>query len=151
MAYPLLTTDLDFILALSDLPNETDNMTADELKAMFDAGPNAIKTWINTVLLVALESNTAGSSGAQNLGSAPISGVAGTKVWDQLSDLKSQISAMILGVIADGTLTAAKMAADMSKDISGGITSYSAYTANNALLLRRRINDQTTAVMGGLF
>lgn len=55
MALTKLTTDLGVIAALSDLPNATDGLTAAQLKAKFDEGPNDIKTFINNTLTTELD------------------------------------------------------------------------------------------------
>lgn len=50
MSLTKLTTDLENIQALSDTPNSTEGLTADELKALFDKAPTDIKTYINDTL-----------------------------------------------------------------------------------------------------
>ena len=50
MALTKLLTDLDNVQALSDSPNETEGLTADQLKAKFDEAGNEIKAYINDVL-----------------------------------------------------------------------------------------------------
>ena len=46
-----MTDDLDIIAALSDTPNDSDGMTAGQLKAKFDEAGNTIKSYINDSLL----------------------------------------------------------------------------------------------------
>lgn len=55
MAVPRLTDDLDFIQKLSDNPNDTDGLSAAELKARFDAAVNVIKVFLNGSLAAALD------------------------------------------------------------------------------------------------
>lgn len=50
MALTKLTTELENIQALSDTPNSTEGLTADELKALFDKAPTDIKTYLNDTL-----------------------------------------------------------------------------------------------------
>jgi hypothetical protein len=66
-----LTNSLNIIQALSDLPNQTDNLTASQLKAKFDEAVNIIKTYINSTLITELQA----SGGADKLG-ALVGGVA---------------------------------------------------------------------------
>ena len=46
MAFNRVIESLDIIQQLSDLPNEDDNLTADELKAKFDKGVNILKEYV---------------------------------------------------------------------------------------------------------
>lgn len=55
MAVPRLTDDLDIIQKLSDNPNDTDGLSAAELKARFDAAVNIIKVFLNGNLAAALD------------------------------------------------------------------------------------------------
>ena len=52
MALSKLLTDLDNVQALSDSPNETEGLTADQLKAKFDEAGNEIKAYLNNTLTV---------------------------------------------------------------------------------------------------
>lgn len=56
MAVPRLTDDLDIIQKLADNPNDTDGLSAAELKARFDAAVNIIKAFLNSSLASALDS-----------------------------------------------------------------------------------------------
>ena len=55
MAVPRLTDDLDVIQKLSDNPNDTDGLSAAELKARFDEAVNIIKAFLNSNLATALD------------------------------------------------------------------------------------------------
>ena len=80
---------------ISDLPNKP-LISPTALKAAFDKYGADDKPFVNS-LIDELESITPGSSGAENMGSAPISGVTGTTVHAQLSDLKAQnVNTMLL-------------------------------------------------------
>lgn len=109
MPFTQLTTDLNNIQALTDQPNATSGLTPTQLKAAFDAAGNSIKTYINGTLISELENVTAGASGAHKLGSAPISGVTGADVYTQLSYIKAQLDAAVIGTIPNGTLDYAKL------------------------------------------
>ena len=54
MAIPKMTDNLNIIQALSDLPNSEDELTAQELKAKFDAAGLAIQNYLNKTLIPAL-------------------------------------------------------------------------------------------------
>ena len=46
MPFNRVIESLDIIQQLSDLPNEDDNLTSDELKARFDKGVNILKEYV---------------------------------------------------------------------------------------------------------
>lgn len=46
-----MSIDLNIVSALADKPNATNGLTAGQLKAKFDQGPNALKEYINNTLL----------------------------------------------------------------------------------------------------
>lgn len=146
MAFPQMTTSVSNIQTLLDEPTES----AAQLKALFDKGAEDIVDYLNTVLLVALEENTLGSSAAESIGCGAISGVSGTKIRAMLVDLKSQIDGVALGSIPDGSIAAVKMAADMTKDIAGGILAYDTFVSNSSVSTKRDINAANTLTMGGL-
>lgn len=87
------------------------NWTVEQVKAKFDQLPAYVAARLNA-LIDALLSKVPGSSGADKLGSAPIDGVTGTTVRQQLIDLKDQINGLLLEDVAipDGSLTKAKFA-----------------------------------------
>ena len=59
LVIPDLDDDLDVIQKLDDEPNDVGGLTAAQLKAKFDEGPNAIKRYINTELLPAISDTVA--------------------------------------------------------------------------------------------
>lgn len=87
-----------------------------------------------------------GDSGAENIGSAPIVGVAGATVYAQLVSLKAQIQSMVLGAIPDDTIetgmlidgivTALKLATDAVS---------TAKIQNNAVTTDKILNGAITA------
>lgn len=87
MAFTRSTITTSIIRALADQPTET----AAQLKTKFDEYAENDKTFTNDTLIAELEKTTAGSSAAENLGSAAIAGVSGTTVRAQIVDLKSQV------------------------------------------------------------
>ena len=55
MALSLLTAEVDNVSRLSDQPNDIDGMSADDLKAVFDEGVVAVKTFLNEVHIPEVE------------------------------------------------------------------------------------------------
>lgn len=68
------------------------------VKVLHDKAGADTKTYI-IALLAELAKSTAGSSASENLGSAPISGVAGTTIYAQLVALKGVVDSLVLGAI----------------------------------------------------
>ena len=87
--------------------------------------PDQLKDFVNNTLIAGLESTTTGSSGAENIGSAPIENVEGTNVRAQIENLKSQIDDISAGAMSDGSVTENKLAdgaATTEKVADGAIT-----------------------------
>lgn len=61
MAYTHFDTDVENVSNLSDLPNESDGLTAAELKAVFDKAGVDIKNFLNGTLIPELDVGTAKS------------------------------------------------------------------------------------------
>lgn len=67
MSLPKMTTAVNNISQLDTRPNAVNGLTADELKAEFDKGPEAIKKFLNEVLIPALD----GAITLDSLGAVP--------------------------------------------------------------------------------
>lgn len=87
----------DYISSLADKPNQNGGLTAAQLKQKYDQAGADIKAYINNILTAELEADFA---------------------------TKEELSNTTLGQIADNTITGAKMANDMKKDIVGGVAGY---------------------------
>lgn len=59
MALTQFTKDMNIISALDDEPNDVGGLSADELKAKFDEGGLAVKSYINGTLLVEINTKLA--------------------------------------------------------------------------------------------
>lgn len=106
-----LTTDLDVIQKLDDLPNAVGGLSAADLKAKFDEAANAVKDYINTVLLAQLQAETSGQAGANRIGISGIVGLTGTNnVQDALAAIYVAAQEAQAGTILDGTISTAKLA-----------------------------------------
>lgn len=104
MALDKLTTNLNIIQALDDEPNDVGGLTAAQLKAKFDEGTNAIKTYINDTLTTEIDSQKA---------------------------TKAELQGIVLGQIPDGTITEGKLATTFELPVTQGGTG--ATTASGAL------------------
>lgn len=118
--FPTLDTNLNHVQALDDLPNQTGGLTAAELKAVFDQAGNDIKDYINGTLLKALESVSAGSSGAEGIGFPPdASFPTVNNVLSALTYLRTIVQSgnvddndVYTNAIQDGAVTEPKLATD---------------------------------------
>lgn len=107
MAYKRLTDDLNVIQKLDTEPNDIGGLSADELKAKFDEAVNIVKTYINEVLLPAME----GNEGANNVGIETISAIStATNVQDALIQIVQLIQGVSQGSVPDGSITSQKLA-----------------------------------------
>lgn len=122
MALPRLTTDLDVIQKLDNEPNDVGGLSADELKAKFDQAPNAVKAWINDVLLPFLE----GTNAAKNIGVDTIDGLdTATNVQDAIEGTIGLIRQISETQVLDGSITTAKLASEAvtaAKLAAGAVT-----------------------------
>lgn len=100
-----IATNMAIIAALADLPNATSGLTAAQLKAKFDEGGTALKTYINGTLIPALESTTDGTSGADQIRATAVSGLTGTSVQALIESLKTYADSLSMGAIPDESLT----------------------------------------------
>lgn len=103
-----MTTDLNIVAALDDEPNDVGGLSADELKAKFDEAPNAVKTWLNNVLLPFLE----GENAAKNIGVDTLDGLdTAANVQDALQGILNAMQDITQGIVPDSSITTAKLAA----------------------------------------
>lgn len=99
MALTKITTDMNIVAALDDEPNDVGGLTAAQLKAKFDEGGAALKTYINDTLTEEIDTDIA---------------------------TKAEVQAVVLGQIPDGTITEAKLASTFALgnvDANGAIGS----------------------------
>lgn len=112
MSIPKLTTDLSIIQKLSDLPNSTEGLTAEQLKAKFDEAGLEIKRWINQILIPSIT--------AVNIPFPKDSGIDAETVEAAILAVSEQIADAASGAIPDGTLTKEKLAAALLERVYGG-------------------------------
>ena len=85
-------------------PNDVGGLTAAQFQALFDKFGVDFKAYFITHL-AELASITAGSSAAENLGSATIAGLTGNTVYAQLANMLAVAQAAQAGTILPGTVT----------------------------------------------
>lgn len=83
MAFIRNASNVDNIRDLADRPT----ISATSLKTKFDQIGEDLQNYLNTSLLNQLENVTPGTSGAENVGSAAITGLTGTTIHSQLSSI----------------------------------------------------------------
>lgn len=105
MALPTCNEDMDIIAKLDDEPNDVGGLSAASLKAKFDLAGNLLKKALND-LVAALGNNAA----AKSIGFTPTTAIDKTNVQDAIENVQSQIAGVSQGGIADGAVTAAKIA-----------------------------------------
>lgn len=94
--------------SMPDRPNTVFASTA-AFKAALDSSTQALQAAINA-LVADLQASGAGVSAAEFIGSAPIAGLSGSTVYNQITDAKSQLNGVVLGQIPDLSLTTNKYA-----------------------------------------
>lgn len=106
--------------AQPDRPNTVFPSSA-AFKAAIDTQAQQCQTAINQTI-DDLTSIVLGTSGGEQVGSAPIFGVAGTNVRAQIADIFAQLQAVVVsGSLPNGTVSFAKLTADQQTASVGGI------------------------------
>ena len=113
---PRVTDELGTVSTLDDRPNDTGGLTAAELKAKFDADAGALKDYVNDVLIPFLE----GTSAAASIGIATISGFSADNIQTALEQIIGAMQGITQGSVADGSITLAKLAAEVTAIALGG-------------------------------
>ena len=113
---PRVTDELGTVSTLDDRPNDTGGLTAAELKAKFDADAGALKDYVNDVLIPFLE----GTSAAASLGITTIPGFSAGNVQTALEQIVQAMQDVTQGSVADGSITLAKLATEVTAVALGG-------------------------------
>lgn len=113
---PRVTDELGTVSTLDDRPNDTSGLTAAELKAKFDADSGTLKTYLNDVLIPFLEGMTASAS----LGITTIHGFSAGNVQTALEQIVQAMQDVTQGSVTDGSITLAKLAAEVTAVALGG-------------------------------
>lgn len=112
MSIPKLTTDLSIIQKLSDLPNSTEGLTAEQLKAKFDEAGLEIQRWINEIFIPSIT--------AENIPFPKNEEINAETVEAAILAVRKQITDAASGAIVDGTVTKEKLAAALLERVYGG-------------------------------
>lgn len=123
MAIPKMTDDLKIIQALSDLPNSEDELTAQELKAKFDAAGLAIQNYLNKTLIPALV--------AAQLPFDKTTAINADTIQAAIEDVQSQVQEAATGTIVNGSVTKEKLAEALLSRTYGGLAWVSANTPDS--------------------
>ena len=113
---PRVTDELGTVSTLDDRPNDTGGLTAAELKAKFDADAGTLKDYVNDVLIPFLE----GTSAAESLGITTIPGFSADNIQTALEEIIGAMQEVTQGSVADGSITLAKLAAEVTAVALGG-------------------------------
>lgn len=112
MSIPKLTADLAVIQKLSDLPNATDGLSAEELKAKFDEAAEVIQKWINEEFVPAIA--------AENIPYPPTDEINADNVAAAIRSVYEQIQNAASGSIVNGTVTKEKLSTGLLERVFGG-------------------------------
>lgn len=110
MAISKFNDDLDIIQKLDTYPNDTDGLSADELKERFDRAGNLLKTFLNEVLIPELA--------AENIPFTASTAVDAANIQKAIENVQAQISGVTLNMIPDRTVTRAKLAKSLDDLLS---------------------------------
>lgn len=110
MAISKFNDDLDIIQKLDTYPNDTDGLSADELKERFDRAGNLLKTFLNEVLIPELA--------AENIPFTASTAVDAANIQNAIENVQAQISGVTLNMIPDRTVTRAKLAKSLDDLLS---------------------------------
>lgn len=107
MALPEFTHDMEIIRKLSDYPNDSDGLTAEELKEKFDEAGMSIAEYLNGVLLPALF--------AKNLKFTSSENIPKSNIQDAIESVYASIQNATVGQLPNSTVSMAKLAEDVTE------------------------------------
>lgn len=112
MSIPKFEKDLKIIQKLSDLPNSTEGLTADQLKAKFDEAALAIQQWLNEQFIPNLI--------AENIPFAATGEIDADNLADAITNVQAQVKDASTGAIVNGSVTTEKLSAALLARTYGG-------------------------------
>lgn len=112
MSIPKFLADLAIIQKLSDLPNSTEGLTAEELKARFDAAGLAIQKFINEQLVPKIT--------ADNIPFSATNEIMAANIYDAIVNVQSQVKDAATGSIVNGSVTTEKLSSELLDRVFGG-------------------------------
>lgn len=130
MSFPKMTEPVNNISQLDTRPNAVNGLTADQLKAEFDKGPQAIKKFLNEVLIPALD----GAVTLEALGAVPNTRTVARKA------LSADILLDESDIDYDGTIDGTRVQGDL-----GDAIDTIGQKLGNAVPNKRTVNGKTLA------
>lgn len=112
MSIPKMTNDLAVIQKLSDLPNSTEGLTADQLKAKFDEAALEIQKYINDKLIPAIV--------AEKIPFVATSEINADNIDAAIREVQGQVKDASSGTIVNGSVTTEKLSAALLARVYGG-------------------------------
>jgi hypothetical protein len=112
MSIPKMTNDLAVIQKLSDLPNSTEGLTAEQLKAKFDEASLEIQRYINEKLIPAIV--------AAQIPFTATSEINAQNVDAAIREVQKQVKDASSGTIVNGSVTTEKLSAALLSRVYGG-------------------------------
>lgn len=139
MAIPAFEHDMEIIQKLSDYPNDSEGLTAEELKAKFDEAGIALSAYINESLIPALI--------AANMPFAKTENIPAENVQAAIEALYAAIQSAAVGQIPNGVITKEKLAQDVQTILSN-LGSTDAALSQNVSTLQGALVTTNAAVAG---
>lgn len=112
MAIPKFTKDVEVIQKLSDLPNTTEGLTAEQLKAKFDEAAKLVKAFLNDQLIPAIA--------AKNIPFDKTAAIDAEDIQNAIIEVQKQVRDAASGTIVNGSVTKEKLAAELLARVYGG-------------------------------
>lgn len=112
MGIPKFTDDLAIIQKLSDLPNSTEGLTADELKAQFDKAGLSIQKFINEQLVPSVK--------AREIPFDATNEILAANIYDAILSVQSQVRDAAEAVLVNGSVTKEKLGNQLLERVYGG-------------------------------
>lgn len=134
MAFTQFTNDMDIIAKLSDSPNVDDGLTAAQLKAKFDEGGKALKSFINDTLLQEAAEKPSFSGMVKSNGRELVQAEAGTDYQAPLGD-GSVTKSMLADTYAVPSVAKTATLAAASWSSKQQTVSVSGVTASNHIIV----------------
>lgn len=112
MSIPKLEHDLNIIQKLSDLPNSTEGLSANQLKAKFDEAALYIQKWLNEQFIPSIV--------AENIPFTSSLEIEADNLADAIVNVQGQVKDASTGSIVNGSVTTEKLSAALLARTYGG-------------------------------
>lgn len=112
MAIPKFTKDVEVIQKLPDLPNATEGLTAEQLKAKFDEAAKLVKEFLNDQLIPAIVANQIPFDKTE--------AIDAENIQNAIVEVQKQVRDAASGTIVNGSVTKEKLSAELLARVYGG-------------------------------